>query len=60
MGLFKALTIMLIGFFTLSMVNSNIDTVEKIPIIGPFIKKHIGLYKTEIIISIIALVFLFL
>lgn len=60
MGLFKALTIMLIGFFTLSMVNSNIDTVEKIPIMGPFIKKHIANYKTEIIISIIALVFLFL
>ena len=60
MGLFKALTIMLIGFFVLSMLNSNIDTVEKIPIIGPFIKKHIAKYKTEIIISIIALVFLFL
>ena len=60
MGLFKSLTIMLIGFFTLSMVNSQKKTVEKVPIIGPFINKNVDTYKAEIIISVIAIVFLFL
>jgi len=59
MGLFKALTVLLVGFFGIFILNKR-DTVKSIPIFGEFIHKHIDKYRAELIVAFMAIVFLFI
>jgi hypothetical protein len=59
MGLFKALTALLVGFFGIFILNKR-DTVKSIPIFGEFIHKHIDKYRAELIVAFMAIVFLFI
>jgi hypothetical protein len=59
MGLFKALTALLVGFFGIFILNKR-DTLKSIPIFGEFIHKHVDKYKAELIVAFIAAVFLFI
>jgi|TARA_Y100000389_G_scaffold199406_1_gene237720 hypothetical protein len=58
MGLFRALTVVLIGFFSISLLNSKNEIIKKFPVIGPIIDQNVEKYKPEIIVILIALVFL--
>lgn len=59
MGLFKALTVLLVGFFGIFILNKR-DTVKSIPLVGDFVHKHIDKYRAELIVAFMALVFLFI
>ena len=59
MGLFKALTVLLVGFFGIFILNKR-DTVKSIPIVGDFVHKNIDKYRAELIVAFTAIVFLFI
>ncbi len=59
MGLFKSLTVLLVGFFGIFMLNKR-DSLKSIPIFGDFVHKNVDKYKAELIVIFIALVFLFI
>ena len=59
MGLFKALTVLLVGFFGIFMLNKR-DSLKSIPVLGDFVHKNVDKYKAELIVAFIALVFLFI
>lgn len=59
MGLFKALTVLLAGFFGIFILNKR-DSLKSIPIFGDFIHKNLDKYKAELIVAFIALLFLFI
>tara|TARA_B100001093_G_scaffold467379_1_gene486520 strand:- start:436 stop:618 length:183 start_codon:yes stop_codon:yes gene_type:complete len=60
MGLFRSLTVLLVGFFAIMLLNKNKALVKNIPILGPYIDKNVDAYRAEIIIALIAIVFLFI
>lgn len=57
MGLFRGLTVVLIGFFAISLLKGdNLESVKKIPLIGELIGNNVEKYKPEIVTIAIALV----
>lgn len=59
MGLFKALTVLLVGFFGIFILNKR-DTVKSIPLVGDFVHRNIDKYRAELIVAFMAIVFLFI
>jgi len=55
MGLFRALTVLLVGFFTLSLITTHKDKLKVIPFVGDYANNKFLQYKEMIIIIIIAL-----
>ena len=60
MGLFRSLTVLLVGFFAIMILNKNKALVKNIQILGHYIDKNIDTYRAEIIVALIAIVFLFI
>lgn len=61
MGLFRALTVILVGMFSISLLKS--DNIQKLPL--PYLNKFLDekivkKYKPEIVVILIAIVFLFI
>ncbi len=56
MGLFRGLTVVLVGFVAISLLKNNIETIEKIPFIGKHISDNVEKYRAEIIVVAIAIV----
>ena len=56
MGLFRGLTVVLVGFFAISLLKNNMESVEKIPLAGKLVSENVDRYRAEIIVIAIALV----
>ena len=57
MGLFRGLSVVLIGFFAISLLKgNNLESIKKIPLIGELIGNNVEKYKAEIVTIAIALV----
>ena len=57
MGLFRGLTVVLIGFFAISLLKGdNLESIKKIPLIGELISNNVEKYTPEIVTIAIALV----
>ena len=56
MGLFRGLTVILIGFAAIGLLKKK-EYVKDIPLLGPLLVNNVDKYKQEIIVIIIALVF---
>lgn len=57
MGLFRGLTAILVGFLAISLLKKR-DNFKNIPVIGPLIHDNIDKYKEEIVVLMIAFVFI--
>lgn len=56
MGLFRGLTVVLVGFFIISLLKNNMASVEKVPFVGTMVSENVERYRAEIIVVAIALV----
>lgn len=56
MGLFRGLTVVLVGFFVISLLKNNMESVEKVPLVGRMVSENVERYRAEIIVVAIALV----
>ena len=56
MGLFRGLTVVLVGFFIISLLKNNMESVEKVPFVGRMVSENVERYRAEIIVVAIALV----
>ena len=54
MGLFRGLTVFVVGIFVLSMITKYKKSLKKIPIVGPFITDAVLKHKEYVIILAIA------
>ena len=57
MGLFRGLTVILIGFLAISLLKKR-DNFKHVPVIGSLLHDNIDKYKEEIVVIMIAFVFL--
>ncbi len=57
MGLFRGLTVILIGFVAIGLLKKT-EYVEKVPLIGGILSDNLEKYRQEILVVIIAFVFL--
>jgi hypothetical protein len=56
MGLFRGLTVILIGFLAISLLKKR-DNFKNVPVIGPLLHDNIDKYKEEIVVIMIAFAF---
>ena len=56
MGLFRGLTVVLVGFFAISLLKNNMESVEKMPLVGKLVSENVDRYRAEIIVIAIAIV----
>ena len=56
MGLFTGLTVVLVGFFTISLLKNNMNSVEKMPFVGKMVSENVDKYRAEIIVIAIAII----
>jgi hypothetical protein len=56
MGLFRGLTVVLIGFLAISLLKKR-DSFKNVPVIGQLLHDNIDKYKEEIVVLMIAFIF---
>ena len=57
MGLFRGLTVILIGFLAINILKKR-ENIQNIPLIGQPLHDNLDKYKEEIVVIMIAFVFL--